>query len=104
VPFVSAANALFVTIWHFGDKLNIHWKIVRRIATCAVAALCKFALLYLGVVRVAIPLILDVPEPVANALTIAFSVNQLFTASIGGAVAIMALPVLEKAISLRKKD
>ena len=100
VPFVSAANAAFVVIWHCGDKLHLPWKVVKRIVTCAVAALCKFAILYLGVVRIAIPFLLDVPDPVANSLTIAFSVNQLFTATIGGTVAILALPAIEKAISI----
>jgi hypothetical protein len=104
VPFVSLANMAFVMIWHCGDKLHFSSKIVKRVISCAVAALCKFALLYLGVVRLAIPHILDVPEPVANVLTVAFSINQLFTALIGGTLAILALPAIEKAISLRKKE
>ena len=104
VPIVSMANMAFVMIWHCGDKLHFSSKIVKRVISCIVAALCKFALLYLGVVRLAIPYILDVPEPVANVLTVAFSINQLFTALIGGTVAIIALPTIEKAISLRKKD
>ena len=98
VPFVSFANAAFIMIWHCGDKLHIaDKKFIKRIITCVVAALCKFALLYLGVVRVAIPFILDIPEPVANALTVAFSINQLFTALIGGTLAILALPAIERA-------
>ena len=104
VPFVSIANAAFVMIWHCGDKLHFNNKIAKRIVSCGVAALCKFALLYIFVVRIAIPFLLDVPEPVANVLTVAFSINQLFTASIGGTLAILALPAIEKAIKLRKKD
>jgi len=104
VPIVSTANMAFVMIWYCGNKLDFSVKIVRRIVSCVVAALCKFAILYLGVVRLAIPYILDVPTPVANVLTVAFSINQLFTATIGGTVAILALPAIEKAISIRKKD
>ena len=99
VPIVSIANAAFVKIWYYGEKYVPINKILRRIIVGIIAALCKFALLYLGVVRLAIPFILDVPEPVANVLTVAFSVNQLFTALIGGAVAILALPAIEKALS-----
>jgi len=104
VPIVSTANMAFIMIWHCGDKLHFKSKIAKRIISCVVAALCKFALLYLGVVRLAIPYILDVPEPVANVLTVAFSINQLFTALIGGMVAILALPAIEKAIALREKN
>ena len=104
VPFVSFANAAFILVWHFGDKLKLSNKIIKRVLSCGVAAVCKFSLLYFGVVRIAIPFILDVPDPVKNVLSVAFSVNQLFTATIGGTIAILALPVIEKATSSWKKE
>ena len=103
VPIISVSNMAFVMIWHWGEKLHFSNKIIKRIISCAVAAMCKFAILYVGVVRLAIPYILDVPDPVANVLTVAFSTNQLITALIGGTVAILALPAIEKAISVKKE-
>ena len=104
VPIVSFANVVFVFIWHIGEKLPFSKKIIRRGISCGIAALCKFALLYVGVVRIVIPFVLNLPTERAEVLTIAFSTNQLITATIGGVVAILALPAIEKAISLRKKD
>ena len=66
-------------------------------------ALLKFAVLFIGVVKIAVPLIMQLPEPKASVISGAFSVPQIFTALIGGAVAMLILPVLKKAVGKGKE-
>jgi len=59
--------------------------------------------LYIGIVRIAIPILLGLPEQQAAAITSIFSVSQLFTASVGGALAFVLIPRLKKAIAGRQE-
>jgi uncharacterized membrane protein len=96
--FMMAANAALVLIWHYMGTIksaNVH--IVRIFAVIAAAA-GKFTILYTGIVRLAVPLILKLPGPQAAAVSGIFSIPQFFTASIGGALALAVLPVIEKAV------
>lgn len=97
IPFMMAGNCVLVSVWHMVTKIksaNVH---IARIAALAAAAAGKFITLYAGIVRLCIPVFLDLPETQAAAVAGIFSVTQLFTASIGGALAVLALPVVEKA-------
>ena len=100
VPFIAAGNMALVTVWFFISNfeiLNTH--IIRAIALVAGAA-AKFIVLYLGVVKLALPYILGLPEesPAFIAMSFMFSWPQFITASIGGICAIFLLPQLLKAI------
>jgi hypothetical protein len=99
VPFIAAANMTLVTIWYFLGNLKLSIKTAAYIAALFAGALGKFLVLYLGVVQIAIPYILDLPEPARDLLSVMFSLPQLITASLGGACAIILLPTLKKAIS-----
>ena len=101
VPVVAAANVLFVLAWRLIGNRNIVNKSVSRVIALAAAAICKFGFLYIGVVRIALPL-LGLPEAASAAISAAFSVNQLFTALAGGALAFSILPVIEKATKSRQ--
>ena len=101
VPIIAAANILFVFVWRLIGRRNFISKHVSRITALVSAAVCKFALLYIGVVRVALPLFMELPEKQAAAISTAFSLSQLFTALIGGALAFIALPAIEKAVGGR---
>jgi len=95
IPFVIVGSTVLVLIWHLiGSKrfANVH---VVRVATIVMAAICKSVTLYIGIARVAVPFILDLPEKQAAAISSMFSINQLITALIGGALALGILPVLE---------
>ncbi|MCL2158476.1 MAG: hypothetical protein FWH48_03620 [Oscillospiraceae bacterium] len=94
--FIMAANAALVLTWHLIGNMkfaNVH--LVRILALCA-AAICKFLVLYIGIVQLAVPFLLNLPEPQAAAVSALFSLPQLITASIGGAIAIAILPAIEK--------
>jgi hypothetical protein len=64
------------------------------------AAAGKFCVLYVGIVKIAVPLFLNLPEQQAKVISSMFSFAQLVTALTGGIIAVMVLPSLKKAIRL----
>jgi hypothetical protein len=100
VPFQIAGNATLVLLWHFIGNRSIGGKrYVAYIAALVAAAVAKFLVLYIGVVHIAIPVFLGLPAPQAAVISHMFSIPQLITASIGGAVAAIILPRLTQAIA-----
>ncbi|MCI8287009.1 MAG: ECF transporter S component [Lachnospiraceae bacterium] len=96
IPFIAAGNLVLVIVWHFlGSRKGISLFAARTAAVIA-AAIVKFLVLYLGIVKIAVPLLLKLPEPQAKVISGMFSISQLITALLGG---IAALPVL---VSVKK--
>jgi len=98
VPFISIANMAFVTIWHFIGNRQMGNKYVSYVIAMIAGAVTKFAVLYFGVVQLAMRFIPGLPQPLA----FMFSYPQIITASIGGVCAIILLPPLLKAIKKRE--
>jgi uncharacterized membrane protein len=98
IPFIIAGNLVLVLIWNFLGKRHIGKKYLAHILALAAAAVAKFLVLYIGIVRVAVPFLLGLPEKQAAVISGMFSVPQLITATIGGVLATLMLPVLEKAV------
>jgi len=102
VPFMALGNLTFVLAWFLlgllnkPDKPGIRYK-VAGYAIAAAAAFVKFITLYTGIVLIAIPYILNINEKQGATLALAFSYPQIVTAVIGGVVALIAVPVLQKA-------
>ncbi len=104
VPAIMVGNALFVLLLHFiADPQGR--ELPRQAAAVAVAALAKFAALYLIVVKLICgPMAQNLMEagalkkPMIAALTVKFSWPQLVTALVGGAVAMMITPLLRRAL------
>ena len=103
VPAIMIGNAAYVVALHMavGDGKTL-WKSVTGLLG---AALCKFALLYVLVTHVicgvlAQPLLAQgsLKEAMLKSLPATFSAPQLVTALIGGAVALLIVPVLKKAM------
>lgn len=102
VPAIMAGNAVFVLLLRAlarGESLP------SRAAAWLIAAIGKFATLYVLVVKIicglaAAPLLAagTLKEPMLKALPAMFAWPQLFTALIGGGVALLLLPVLRKAL------
>ena len=104
IPFMIAGNVTLVLLWHFIGNRNMGGKrYMAYITALIVAAISKFLVLYIGIVRIAIPILLGLPEQQAAAITSIFSVAQLFTASVGGALAFVLIPRLKKAIAGRQE-
>ena len=95
IPCIILGNLSLIILWDFLGK-NKRKYILAWIA----AAVVKFSVLYVGVVRFTIPVLLKLPEKQAMVMSTAFSLPQLITAGIGGGVALLIVPVLKES---RKK-
>ena len=94
VPCIALGNLVFVLVlFVLGQKLE---KLPGNLLAVLAAAVCKFLALYLGVVRIVLPL-LGLPAQKAAVMGNMFSWPQLVTALIGGALAMLIVPQLKKA-------
>lgn len=99
VAAIAAGNAVFVAIlWAVAGKRGASWP--RRLMAWAVAAVCKFLVLYLVVVQF-LCRILPLSEKQTATFSVMFSWTQLVTALIGGAIALLAAPAIQKALQGR---
>lgn len=104
VPAIMAGNAVYVLLLHFLADRNGK-NLLKQVAAWVVAALAKFATLYIIVVKLICGVLASyllaagtLKEPMLKALPATFSWPQLITALIGGAVALLIVPVLRKAL------
>ena len=104
VPAIMAGNTVYVLLlWLLSAKSGRPiWK---QIAAWLAAASAKFALLYLLVAKVVCGVLAPdllsagvMKEPMLKALPVTFSWPQLFTALIGGGIALLIVPILRKAL------
>lgn len=98
IPFIIAGNIVLVVIWNFVGNSKIWRTNISYIIALVVAALSKFLVLYFGIVQIAIPILLKLPKPQATIVSNMFSIPQLFTALLGGILAIIILPLLKRSI------
>ena len=104
VPAIMAGNAVFVVLLsQLADKTGK--QIVKQVFAWVLAAVGKFAALYAIVVWLICGVLAEkllaagtLKPPMLKALPATFSWPQLFTALIGGAVALLIVPVLRKAL------
>lgn len=104
VPAIMAGNAVYVVLLSLlADKNGKN--LTKQIIAWVVAAAAKFATLYVIVVKIICGVMAasllaagTLKEPMLKALPATFSWPQLFTALIGGAVALAIVPVLKKAL------
>ena len=101
-PFIILGNCAIVLIWYFIGIRAFKEKFTGYLVALPAGAAGKFLVLYLTIVRLLLPLFLNLPEKQAAVITAAFSLTQLFTALIGGALAAAALPVVKKAMAGRQ--
>lgn len=99
VPFIIIANVILVSLWYLICHRNTENKLAIYLLATFVGASAKFLILYLGIVKIAIPIILDLPEKQAALLSNVFSIPQFFTALIGGIIVTFLLPTIKKALS-----
>ena len=104
VPAIMAGNSVFVVLLYLLADRNGK-NLVKQAIAWAAAAAAKFVTLYVIVVKiicgVMAPSLLSagtLNEPMLKALPATFSWPQLFTALIGGGIALLIVPVLRKAL------
>ena len=101
-PFIVLGNCAIVLIWYLIGIRAFKDKFVGYLVALPAGAAGKFLVLYLTIVRLLLPLFLHLPAKQAAVITAAFSLTQLITALIGGAVAVAALPLVRKATAARQ--
>lgn len=101
VPAIMAGNCVFVAVLRLLEGSSV----IRRILAWLAAAAAKFAALYAVVVWLICGVFSEallasgaLKPPMLTALSASFSWPQLFTALIGGGVALLIAPVLRKAL------
>ncbi|MGM9549544.1 MAG: hypothetical protein ACI3V5_06830 [Faecousia sp.] len=104
VPAIMVGNTVFVVLLRLIAGTSSK-AVGRQIAGWLIAALAKFASLYLIVVKIICGLMASsllaagtLKEPMLKALPVTFSWPQLVTALIGGGIALLIVPVLRKAL------
>jgi len=101
VPFIAAGNIVSVVLWHYIGNRNMGHKYAAYVAALVTAAVAKFLVIYIGIVKIAVPMILGLPEQQAAVVSIMFSIPQLINPLIGGVLATILLPMLKNAIGER---
>ena len=104
VPTIMAGNAVFVILLHFlADRTGK--QLPRQIAAWLLAAMAKFALLYLVVVKLVCGVLSEgllasgaMKPPMLQLFPQMFGLPQLITALIGGAIALIISPLIRKAL------
>ncbi|GLC79285.1 GTPase [Lacrimispora brassicae] len=102
IPFIVAGNIVLVLIWHFLGNRRFGKSVTVYILTLTVAAVSKFLMLYIGIVAIAIPHLMNLPEKQATTISGMFSIPQLLTALIGGVIATIIIPLLKNAVKSRQ--
>jgi len=100
IPFIAAGNIVLILLWHFIGNRPAKHGYISYISALITASAAKFFVLYLGIVKIAVPLFLGLPAQQAMMVSQMFSIPQLITASCGGILAIIILPSLKKAIRI----
>ena len=98
VPAIALGNVVLVALVALllGKKTLPWWQ---KTLGVAISAFTKFAVLYLAVVQVVIPLMGDaLKEKQVQTFTAMFSWPQLVTALIGTTLAVLVVPAIRKAI------
>lgn len=102
VPVIMIGNSVFAILLHFCCK----GKCIQRICGLLTAAIAKFAVLYALVNWVICGVAADallaqklLKQPMLLALPASFGFMQLFTALIGGSLALLIVPTLKKVLS-----
>lgn len=104
VPAIMAGNCVYVWMLHLlADKTGT--APVKQVVAWVAAAAAKFSTLYILVAQLICGILAEsliasgvMKPPMVQALPVTFGLPQLITALIGGAVALLIVPVLRKAL------
>ncbi len=100
VPVIMLGNAVLVLIYALilrkgaAERFNAKGFVLWPAAILSSSAV-KFAVMYLGVVKIVLPIISSsLKAPQIEKMTIMFAFPQLFTALIGGGIAMFVVPAI----------
>ena len=100
LPAVALGNLVFVLVWYFaaGRKQSPIWQ---QVVGWIGGAAAKFITLYVLMGKLLVPTLVSsgvIPEKASGVLIAQFSWPQFVTALIGGAMAMVIVPILKKAL------
>lgn len=102
IPFIILGNSALCLVWHTVMK----GRSVKEKRFCLIAVLtaapAKFLVLYFGIVKLAIPYLIQIPDKQAAVISQMFSLPQLGTALIGGFLAMLTLPMVSRALKIEE--
>ena len=96
--FIAAGNLALAAVWLAVGSRRWGPRYAPQITALALAAAAKSLVLYLGVVKLALPLFSGLTAAQAAAIAHMFSAPQLVTAVLGGLLALPLLAPLKKAL------
>ena len=97
VPAIAAGNLVYITLLWALCQRRKGAPPLRQVPAWLIAALGKFAALYLIVVQI-LCRVLPLKQPQIDTFSAMFSWPQLVTALTGGAIALLLAPVLRRAL------
>lgn len=97
VPAIAAGNLVFVVLLWALTRRRRGAPPLRQVPAWLIAAFGKFAALYILVVQI-LCRVLPLQQPQIDTFSAMFSWPQLVTALIGGAIALLLMPVLRGAL------
>ncbi len=100
IPFVALGNASLVGVYALVLKIKLPLYVRWVIAVIAAAGI-KFAVLFASIVKVMIPY-LKLPAKKAAMMSAMFGTPQLITALIGGAIALVVIPLVKRGLDKSK--
>ena len=99
LPFIMIGNIALIVIWYFVGNRKIKDKnIVSYFLAIVLSSVTKFCILYFTISKFLVPVVLNLPETQSAIISASFSTVQILTATIGGLVATMLLPIMKKAL------
>ena len=102
IPIVSLGNASLVGIYSLSKiksiKINQN---VKRAITVVIAAVVKYLVLSIGIGKIAV-MFINIPAEKIQMITKMFGITQLFTALIGGIIAVVVIPLIAYAVKHNK--
>ena len=100
VPCVALGNVVYALLFGLAVRPLLRKKWLGGLIAMVAAAACKFLALYVVLVRLVAPSV--VPAAKLTTVTAAFTWPQLATACIGGVIACLIAPVVNKALDAKK--
>lgn len=98
IPFIMLGNLILVIIYHLIYK-KVRNNVGGQIVLIISGALGKVIILYSGIVKIMVPLVLQLPPAQAKVISTMFSFPQLITAIIGGIGALVIYAQLNKSLN-----
>lgn len=96
VPLIALGNLVIVVVCGgLVSVLNMN-DVLKWAVSVLIGAAAKFAVLYFGIVRIALPLMPNIPEKQAAVISASFGAAQFVTAVIGGALAYLVVRVVSR--------